>query len=83
MIEDLISELQNTESVEKNDAANLEILSGEIKRVLDNSDDTKTARLKKMLVHELDIAVDHFEESHPQVASNMEKLIDMLNKMGI
>lgn len=83
IIDDLISELQNREKVGKTDSESLETLVLEIKKILEASDNSQTSRIKRALVESLDRGVNHFEETHPQLTSSMEKLIDTLNRMGI
>ena len=78
-----IQTLQKKRTLDKKEEEILEKVIVESQKLLDNCLDSKKSRIRKGLVQQLDKAIDQFEGSHPSLTANMEKMVDMLNQMGI
>ncbi|MGA1839407.1 MAG: DUF4404 family protein [bacterium] len=82
MLEQLHSELKETETVDKSGSELLHILMNDIKNILDKSAEEQS-RQRSSLINQLKQAILYFEESHPTLALSMKKVIDTLSNMGI
>ncbi|MGA1864346.1 MAG: DUF4404 family protein [bacterium] len=82
MLEQLHSELKETETVDESGSELLHILMDDIKNILDKSVDEQSGQ-RSSLINQLKQAILYFEESHPTLALTMKKVIDTLSNMGI
>ena len=82
MLEQLHSELKETETVDESGSELLHILMNDIKSILDKSVEEQS-RQRSSLINQLRQAILYFEESHPTLALTMQKVIDTLSNMGI
>ena len=78
-----IQALQTKRTLAKKEEESLEKVILESQKLLESCLESKKSRIKNGLVQQLDKAIDQFEGSHPSLTANMEKMIDMLNQMGI
>lgn len=78
-----IQALQTKRTLSKKEEEILEKVILESQKLLESCLESKKSRIKNGLVQQLDKAIDQFEGSHPSLTANMEKMIDMLNQMGI
>ncbi len=78
-----IQTLQTKRTLVKKEEEILEKVILESQKLLENCLESKKSRIKNGLVQQLDKAIDQFEGSHPSLTANMEKMIDMLNQVGI
>lgn len=81
--EQFIQTLQTKRTLVKKEEEILEKVIMESQKLLESTLDSKKSRIKKGLVQQLDKAIDQFEGSHPSLTANMEKMVEMLNQMGI
>lgn len=82
MLEQLHSELKETESIDEGGSQLLQILMDDIQKILDKSIEEQS-RQRSSLIEQLKDAILYFEESHPTLALTMKKVIDTLSNMGI
>ena len=78
-----IQTLQKKRALDKKEEEMLEKVIMESQKLLENCLESKKSRIKNGLLQQLDKAIQQFEGSHPSLTSNMEKMIDMLNQVGI
>ena len=79
----LSAELSKKKTLEDSEKELLKQLSEEIRTSLESSESNELSKIKNRLLNNVEEAIEVFEGTHPTVASNLEKLADMLNKMGI
>jgi hypothetical protein len=82
LLEQLHSELKETETVDESGSELLHILMNDIRNILDKSVEEQS-RQSSSLINQLKQAIVYFEESHPTLALTMKKVIDTLSNMGI
>lgn len=82
MLEQLHSELKETETVDESGSELLHILMNDIKNILNKSVEEQSKQ-RSSLINQLKQAILYFEESHPTLALTMKKVIDTLSNMGI
>ena len=82
LLEQLHSELKETETVDEGGSELLHILMNDIKNILDKSVEEQSGQ-RSSLINQLKQAILYFGESHPTLALTMKKVIDTLSNMGI
>ena len=83
LCEQFMEVLQKKETLNKKEEEVIEKVIQESQKLLESALDSKKSRIKNGLVQQLGKAIDQFEGSHPSLTANMEKMVDMLNQMGI
>ena len=81
-LSDLHSELKKIKQIDKNSSEILKKLSHDIERILENSGEIPTSHHQSLL-KSLEVSVERFEVSHPNLTFLMNRVIKALSDMGI
>jgi hypothetical protein len=80
---DLHAELEGVETVDPELRTMLEGTMAEINRALESPAEEETPEQEESLSGRLTESVKDFEESHPNIAGILERMVDILSQMGI
>ena len=82
LLEQVHSELERTESVDEKGRELLRGLSGDIRGLLERSDNT-VLQPEEATVQRLQDAIDHFEVEHPTITLALSEMMTILSNAGI
>ena len=82
LIEQLHAEIQNTNTVDKNEQAQLLQLDSDIQELIERSGNNPAPALSTTIRH-LEEGLDHFEITHPALTRLISKLLESLSNAGI
>jgi hypothetical protein len=82
LLEQLHDKIKNTQAVDEKGQALLRDLEGDIGALLERSEE-HPLQLHPSAVQRLESALEHFEVTHPDLATMISKLMDSLENTGI
>ena len=82
LLEQLHSEIEGAESLDKNEKELLRHLGADIRNLLDRSEKSQL-QPDASLVERLEDTIDHFEVTHPTLSIVMSKVLETLSNLGI
>ena len=82
-LEQLHDELENTPSVGNESRELLQDVMGDIRELLERSDDNEPKKDTESLSTRLEGATVHFEVDHPRLSHAIGRVVDALGLMGI
>ena len=80
LLEELHTELDNTEAVDEKGQDLLRALNADIQELLERSEAGRTA---DSLLERLQDTIDHFEVTHPAFTATLSNIMTVLNNAGI
>ncbi len=81
-LENLYTQLKDTRSNDKNTQDRLQTLTADVKHALDHLDELRPEQNKGVL-DRLQMSVEHFETSHPELTSVLNDVISSLANWGL
>jgi hypothetical protein len=82
LLHKLHDEIQKTRSIDGKDSELLRDLEGDIRTLLEKSQGG-TIQIHPSIQQRLELAVNHFEVSHPDLTTLISNLLDSLSSAGI
>jgi hypothetical protein len=82
LLQQLRDEINNTQTVDKKGSELLKDLDGDIRALLERSREIPV-QLHPSIVERLEVAIDHFEVTHPELTTLISSVLDSLSKAGI
>jgi len=82
LLHKLHDEIQKTRSIDDKDSELLRDLEGDIRTLLEKSQGG-TIQVHPSIQQRLELAVNHFEVSHPDLTTLISNLLDSLSSAGI
>ena len=82
LLEQLHSEIENTQNVDEKSQEILRDLGADIRGLLERSE-TSQVQLHPTLVTRLEEAIDDFEVTYPALTTTISKILDILSGAGI
>jgi hypothetical protein len=82
LLEQLHEEIKKTQAVDKKGGELLRDLDGDIRALLDRSDENPEP-LHPSVVQNLEGTLDHFEVSHPTLTAQITRVLEFLSTSGI
>jgi len=79
LVDQLHQQLEEAEALDEQSTEQLQTALEEIRAALDRNQ----ASDQESVGERLEEATAHFEQSHPTIATTLERLVDMLGQMGI
>lgn len=76
-------EIKNTQAVDDNGSELLRDLEGELRALLERSEENPIMPLHPSVVQRLEAALNHFEATHPDLSMQISKVLDSLSSAGI
>jgi len=80
LLEQLHTELTNTEAIDERGRELLRALNADIQKILDQTEDGES---DDSLLERLQESIDHFEVTHPDLTSALSNIMNVLNNAGI
>ena len=80
LLEQLHTELTNTEAIDDRGRELLRALNADIQKILDQ---TEAGESDDSLLERLQESIDHFEVTHPDLTSALSNIMNVLNNAGI
>jgi len=80
LLEQLHTELTNTEAIDERGRELLRALNADIQKILDRAEDGES---DDSLLERLQESIDHFEVTHPDLTSALSNIMNVLNNAGI
>ncbi len=82
LLEQLQSEIKQTQSVDDKGQEFLRDLDADIHELLARSEGERT-QPQPSIVRRLQDSIDHFEATHPTLTATLSRMLDILNNAGI
>jgi len=82
LLQQLHDEINNTQTVDKKGSELLKDLDGDIRALLERSGEIPV-QLHPSIVKRLEVAIDHFEVTHPELTTLISSVLESLSKAGI
>jgi Domain of unknown function (DUF4404) len=82
LLQQLHDEINATQSVDKKGSELLRDLDGDIRALLERSGKIP-AQLHPSVIKRLEVAIDHFELTHPELTALISNVLESLSKAGI
>ncbi len=82
LLQQLHDEIEKTQTVDEKGTAILSDLDGDIRALLERSEEQLTA-IQPSIIQRLDAVLLHFEVTHPDLTVMISKLLDTLSNAGI
>jgi len=80
LLEQLHTELTNTEAIDDRGRELLRALNTDIQKILDQTEEGES---DDSLLERLQESIDHFEVTHPDLTSALSNIMNVLNNAGI
>jgi hypothetical protein len=80
LLEQLHTELTNTEAIDDRGRELLRALNADIQKILDQTEEGES---DDSLLERLQESIDHFEVTHPDLTSALSNIMNVLNNAGI